>query len=224
MEIKNDSFDDLFDDFIAHYGVQGMKWGVRKERKASGRAKRAKARLAKLAKSSASATKGAYQRLKKIKHQRDLDKVDAKLLNKKRLNRKDISKLSDKELQDAINRENKRSQLASMNEGKLKKFARDLGDVMGSAAKSTATSFLTAKGKDFVDKVMKTGKYDPDTILLNTLNRKKNEKALADLEKGKRSISEIMADIGKRPLDEDEAARASKYLNNVRNIAGTKKP
>ena len=223
MEIKNDSFDDLVDDFIAHYGVQGMKWGVRKERKTSGRAKRAKARLAKLAKSSASATKGAYQRLKKIKHQRDLDKVDAKLLNKKRLNRKDISKLSDKELQDAINRENKRSQLASMNEGKLKKFARDLGDVMGSAAKSTATSFLTAKGKDFVDKVMKTGKYDPDTILLNTLNRKKNEKALADLEKGKRSISEIMADIGKRPLDEDEAARASKYLNNVRNIAGTKK-
>lgn len=68
---------DEVDDFLAHYGVKGMKWGVRKDRGVprAGRAKRSSGTVAKPKKSAGRVRRGA-QRLKSKWDSLDTDTKD----------------------------------------------------------------------------------------------------------------------------------------------------
>lgn len=237
-QLVQDAIDQLDEDYLAHYGVQGMKWGVRKERPTSGRAKRARVKLKKLASKTYSSTKGAYQKLKQIKHKRELAKVDKRLAKKGRLRGKDLAKLSNKELSERIDALNKRNQLKSMNQTRAKQLVSAAGDVLSQAAKSTATSFLTKKGQDLVDRALKIGKYEEDEAtslaanvkslgdkaLQKAIDRAKKEQEYESLIKPKKK--ESPKDLMKKnvaDLTVDEATELNKHLKNIKSILELKK-
>ena len=227
-------------DYLAHYGVQGMKWGVRKERPTSGRARRAKVKLKKLAGKTYSSTKGAYQKLKQIRHKREVAKVDRRLEKKGRLRNKDVAKLSYKELQERIDLVNKRKQLTNSNSEARNKIVSMAGDVLLQAAKTTASSYLTKQGQNAVDRLLKIGKYEEDEAtslnvnvknlgdkaLQKAIDRARKEKEYKDLTAPSKSMKDLLSKSEDK-LTANEAQELSKYLKNIETIRekkGANKP
>lgn len=122
---------------IIHYGVKGMKWGVRKQRPPS------------------------QGRKKKTNAQRVLDKITAKKQKtfeprkvENNTKRRRISDLSDEELRKVINRmemERKYSQLTAKEVSKGRKFA---NEVLYNSAKATATTYTTKAMTKAIEKLL----------------------------------------------------------------------
>lgn len=113
--------------FLKHYGVKGMKWGVRKARPTSGK-KRGKT--------------NAQRIYEHVTRKKETPKATTKTSSKPAKHR--ISDMSDDELRSAINRmqmERTYAQLTSKEVSKGRKF---VNDVMYNSAKSVATKATTA--------------------------------------------------------------------------------
>jgi len=113
--------------FLKHYGVIGMKWGIRKTRASS------------ISKKTSSTSTG-----KKTAEEETTKNTSSKLSSKTSTRKQPVKKLSDKELRDAINRIEMEKRYNQIHASNVRKGKNVVGDIITSAAKQTA-SVYTAK-------------------------------------------------------------------------------
>lgn len=124
------------DEFIVHYGVPGMKWGVRKARPTSGK-RRGKT--------------NAQRIYEHVTRKKETPKATTKTSSKPAKRR--ISDMSDEELRSAISRmqmERTYAQLTAKEVSKGRKFVKD---VMYNSAKNVATKATTAAMENALKKL-----------------------------------------------------------------------
>lgn len=173
-EFGNVRMSDLDEDFLAHHGIKGMKWGVRRSRSAKYKERAAKG-LTKAKKSSL--TPAQRERLKKAKIKAKADvkvaKINAKAKkaearaslqeakNKEQSakakseasKKKPISAMSNQELQDIINRHNLETQYKKITEVPKKKTNGEKArDYIFNTAKKQGDQVLQAAIKSYTQK------------------------------------------------------------------------
>lgn len=125
-------------DTIAHYGVKGMKWGVRKQRPTSSGKRKGKT--------------NARRIYEKISGKKDAQKKPKTTSSPRK---KRASEMSDEELRSVINRmqmERTYAQLTSKEVSKGRKF---VNDVLYNSAKATATTYTTKAMTKAIEKLLK---------------------------------------------------------------------
>lgn len=132
-------------DELMHYGVKGMKWGVRKKYQPKGRrkGKTNAQRIYEAAKEKSEARKAKKAAVKEVQVQR-----------RQRVTKRSVQDMSDEELRTAINRmqmERTYSQLTAKEVSKGKKF---VSDVLYNSAKATATKYTTEVMTNAVKKLL----------------------------------------------------------------------
>lgn len=114
---------------IMHYGVKGMRWGVRKERQTS-----------------------SGERGKKATTKRTYDSIREKMRAKRP---KPASEMSDKELRDAINRLQMEKTYSQLSAGTVKQGQAFVGKVLKGSASTVATAFAVKGMTKAVEQLMK---------------------------------------------------------------------
>ena len=109
-----------YDEFLAHFGVRGMKWGVRKNRGGSGSTTDETGQT-KQATSSNTHAKGGSSSVKKV----------------------NIKELSDDELRRMINRMQMEQQLKQLTAAETKKGGSAINEILKTAGKQTAQQLAT---------------------------------------------------------------------------------
>ncbi len=137
-------------DFLAHYGVKGMKWGRRKTRPDEAARKATFSRKSKSGKVKAAPSDDA-QRVGNIHASVKVNKS--------------TRQLSNKELQDAITRMNLEQQYSRMTGGldktRRQKAAAFVSELINGTVKNTVQTVAKDQVKDVMEKQTGTGKYDP---------------------------------------------------------------
>ena len=205
--MNNDEFlADVFgDNYLAHYGVKGMKWGVRKNpvtgngrkvsSKVKARLKRVSKRTISSAKSNVEATKARIKermQRKKDKKQlnRELEEVRSEgKKNSKTLNTRQIKDMSNDELRARINRiklENEYLEKTRTRSDKTKNRIKSaVADSVKEVSKEKGKEYLKA----FVDYEMHGGKATNESFT-KYLNRN-NKKEDPELSRMKKEIDRI---------------------------------
>lgn len=125
---------------LRHYGVKGMKWGVRKQRPASGK-KRGKTNAQRI-----------YER---VTGKKEASKSTTKVSSKPAKRR--ISDMSDEELRSAINRMQMERTYAQLTAKEVSKGRQFVNDVLYNSAKSVAKDLTKEAMKKLVNKARNSG-------------------------------------------------------------------
>ena len=124
---------DVVDDILAHYGVKGMRWGVRKSRRSSGKARKAPSPSAPAKKPGK--VRSAVTKLRTPK--RDF-KMEAKNMSdedlRKILNRMDMEKKYATMMNELTNPKKDKSTVQKMAEDAIKEVLKDQGKKLLNAA------------------------------------------------------------------------------------------
>lgn len=156
-------------DFFAHYGVKGMKWGVRKS-DSGGVSGGKKAKPKEPASEDSARVSGIHSRVKTQRSTR---------------------MLSNKELQDAITRMNLEQQYSRLSGGlekstrqKVRERAQSFIDSVIGSGQQQGQNYVNAQVKDAIEKKTQTGRYDELAVAkrtneLNRLNKENREAANA---------------------------------------------
>ena len=137
-------------DYLAHYGVPGMKWGVRKDRRASGSGSKkrgksdsslagrttGKATVSKAQASPSSAKSKLQARREERKAVRDVKKQRKEDARKRTL-------LSDKELDAKIERLSKEKRLKELTDSEVSPGNKFVKDITGTTGRKIAVAALT---------------------------------------------------------------------------------
>ena len=153
---------------LAHYGVLGMKWGVRKDGKPQGfqYGKRA-ARKVKRA-----ASKASDKVATKATHLNKAERKQRRQIKKKRIRQNARrSMLSDKELQDNINRLQKEQQLNNLTRSEVTRGRKAASNVMDTTGRRIAIGVGTAVGTAAVLYLASKASGE-DSLLTQQLSRK----------------------------------------------------
>lgn len=141
-KIKMTDIDEL-DEFLQHFGVPGMRWGVR-------RGKGARNRVA--------LRKGAIARLKGKKGS---IKPSEEAVNISKLRKKKATELTNKELEEVAKRVNLEKQFKSLNPTKQDRAKKLVGEILGNAAKQAVTEVakntMSKQLQSIVDAKLKSG-------------------------------------------------------------------
>lgn len=140
----------MYEDKLCHYGVKGMKWGVRKSKpkKSSGSSLR-------------NAEKDQKQRVKEIK------KSLKKPKQKKKVKIKD---LSDKDLQAKINRLQMEKRYRDLKKDEVSAGKKLIGDILMTSGKTIGIQVVTYVAGQAINKAM-------DAEVVNIKSSKKKEAA-----------------------------------------------
>lgn len=130
---RKDIMTDVVDDILAHYGVKGMRWGVRKSRRSSGKARKTPSPSAPAKKPGK--VRSAVTKLRTPK--RDF-KMEAKNMSdedlRKILNRMDMEKKYATMMNELTNPKKEKSAVHKMAEDAIKEVLKDQGKKFLNAA------------------------------------------------------------------------------------------
>lgn len=165
-------------EFLEHYGVKGMRWGVRRSQaqldRAAGR-KEEKTKKQEEVKKQAKAKQDAQQKYeqdlyewKKKKHEQDLKEWE----NKRRSDgsgKRSVDSLSDKELKDVVNRMNLEKQYASLQPTTFgQKSTKFLGEVALNITRTQLTNLGNQQANKVIGQFMESRSKIPKAPKTNT--------------------------------------------------------
>lgn len=124
---------------VIHYGVKGMKWGVRKQRPTSSGKRKGKTNVQRI-----------YERITKKKSTTEKEKPSTSSRRKK------ASEMSDDELRKVINRMQMERTYAQLTAREVSKGRKFVNDVLYNSAKATATTYATKAMIKAIKKLLKS--------------------------------------------------------------------
>ena len=133
----------MYDLYLAHYGILGMKWGIRRYQPYSGRGRKS----GKEGKEIGEARERSNGNKKKVDHDELIRSVDPQFVYKHK------NELSDKELIDRLNRirnEDQLWQLANSKKSKKKTIMKKIANRVDDAIVTAIAGFVISQGKDLV--------------------------------------------------------------------------
>lgn len=141
---------------LAHHGVKGMKWGVRKARRSSGGSV-----LSRLARRKANPNVGMVDTLYKPQKPKVELVVDTNAAKPKEnsspgsasglIRGKKTASISDKQLQATINRIKMDAEYSKLTRSGFQKFASRIGDKLSAEAASLAAGMISKTARQFLD-------------------------------------------------------------------------
>lgn len=151
----------MYKNYLCHYGVQGMRWGVRKSKpKKSSITPRTSVKVAKS--------------LKKNKR-KPLDNLKVNKKSKKeKKNRVKIKDLSDADLQKRINRLQMEKRYRDLKKDELSEGRKLVGDIMKTVGKTVGVQVGTYVSAKVINKLM-------DDEVVSTKSKKKNQQSKSKL-------------------------------------------
>lgn len=146
----------LDDNYLVHHGVQGMKWGVRKQKPSSGSSKKKKVK-----KSSKIVSKFKKQRSEKMKEKARIKKNTA-------TTKKSVKAMTDTELKNVINRLEMEKRYRSLRAEEITPGRKFVGEVLRTSGKTLAVQTLNYVGGKGINKL-----FDDEVVRINKQNNKK---------------------------------------------------
>lgn len=122
---------------VIHYGVKGMKWGVRKQRPTSSGKRKGKTNAQRI-----------YERVTKKK---TAEKAKPAMTSR----RKKASEMSDDELRKVISRMQMERTYAQLTTKEISKGRKFVNEVLYNSAKATATTYTTKAMTKAIEKLLK---------------------------------------------------------------------
>lgn len=123
---------------VVHYGVKGMRWGVRKQRPTSSGKRKGKT--------------NARRIYEKIAGKKETPKKQSQAVSPRR---KRAYEMSDEELRSVINRMQMERTYAQLTAKEVSKGRKFVNDVLYNSAKATVTSYTTKAMSKAVEKLLK---------------------------------------------------------------------
>lgn len=141
------------DDFFAHYGIKGMRWGVRKRRSAGGGSSKSKP--------SKSASAKPQNHTETPVHKQAASQTPGKTSGgvhtpSNRLPPHEVKKLTDKELKDRIARIELEQKYAKLTAPQLSPGRKMVNEILANTARNSAQSILSTVSTHYIDQLMKS--------------------------------------------------------------------
>lgn len=124
---------------IKHYGVKGMKWGVRKQRPTSSGARKGKT--------------NAQRIYEKVTGKNKKQAAPPKAVSTKRTK---VSEMSDEELRKVISRMQMERQYAQLTQREVNKGRKFVQEVLYNSARTTATTYATKAMTKAIEKLLRS--------------------------------------------------------------------
>ena len=190
-QLVQDAIDHLDEDFLAHYGTKGMKWGVRKERETSGRRRSShtvygskrkgsvlsssqRARLKKLASRTVKGLKNKKAEVSVALKERTDKRINKQIMKSGTVNKRDIGNLSEKELDEKIRLLEKQKKLASLSQTKRQQVVESFKNALAKSASDAVTALVKDAGEKAIKKALasvnQNRDYDADLLNKPTSN------------------------------------------------------
>lgn len=146
------------DDFFAHYGIKGMRWGVRKRRSAGGGSSKSKP--------SKSAPAKPQNHTETPVHKQAASQTPGKTSGgvhtpSNRLPPHEVKKLTDKELKDRIARIELEQKYAKLTAPQLSPGRKMINEILQNTARNSAQSILSTVSTHYIDQLMKSAGLKP---------------------------------------------------------------